>query len=163
MRIHDYKIHRKDNDSVSVIIQYIHRIVNNNKDPYSWTEEERNHPRIFDKQIQTYITLEATPTMANSVTSSSSIKMLSGGNFDFKDSSGPGYLLKLQYKEYDEAVKEIVKSIREEFNFSCIPGKSSAYCFLPSKVADETGKTALIETLYKFIQEHLEELKKTNQ
>lgn len=130
----NHQIRQKGDDYVIVLVQHIHRIINN-KRPSSWTEEEKRNPRVFDKQVQTYITMTLAVTK-----NKESAKVLSGGNFDYKDASGSGYYRELKYMDNDGAVKEVVRCIRGGCRFRCIPGRNSSSCFLNDEMVEETKK-----------------------
>ena len=71
------------------------------------SEEERKNPVIFKKEVQNCIILKM------SIKNKDSAKVLSGGNFDFNDSTGEGYHLTIKYTDYDDAAKMAIKTIRE--------------------------------------------------
>lgn len=150
MMLHDYEVKQKSIDSASAILQYVHRITNNNKSPESWNAAERNNPVVFDKEVQTYISMTLFVVKDNE-----SGKVISGGNFDFKDNAGPGYYLELKYKENDDAVKEVVRCVREECKFSCIAGKTSASCFLNNRDAEEGMKEKVMQSICEALEQHL--------
>jgi hypothetical protein len=154
MMLYNCEVRQKSGDSAAVILQYVHKIINNNKSPESWTAAEKNNPVVFDKQVQTYISL----TLAV-VKNKESGKVISGGNFDFKDNSGHGYYLELKYKENDDAVKEVVRCIREECKFSCITGKTSASCFSSDQSAEDGMKEQIMQKICDTLEKNLSRLK----
>ena len=154
--LRDYQIKLKEDGRASVLINHIQRIVNNNKTPGAWTDEERKNPVIFDKQIQTYISLAIAAAK-----NKESGTVLSGGNFDFKDSTGSGYLLELQYIDNNQAVKEVVKAIRESCGFACIPGHNSTSCYLAERDASEPSKDSALQKVCEALEAHLSKIKET--
>ena len=120
----------KENGYASAIIKYIQTIINNNK--LIVTEEEKKNPVIFKKEAHNLFKLN----MSTAKSKQSAIT-LSGGNFDFRDSTGEGYYLRLTYTDHDEVANMVIRVIREA-KFACVPGRNSASCFLES--ADPTDE-----------------------
>jgi hypothetical protein len=149
LNVYSFQVTRKSPEKVSLLVEHSVQVINNNKSPASWTAEERKNPVIGSRQVQTFITMNMSV-----VKSRESGKVLSGGNFDFKDTVGTGYILKLTYRENDEAVKEITKWLRE-LNFSCIAGKTSASCFLADENADQSFVEKKIELVCIKLEENL--------
>ncbi|MGH9992286.1 MAG: hypothetical protein ACREBU_09720 [Nitrososphaera sp.] len=150
----DYQVTLKGEDRASILIQHVRRIVNNNKSPEAWTEEERKNPVIFDKQIQTFVSMAI-----SIVRDKESARVLSGGNFDFKDSAGAGYFLVLKYIDNDDAVKEVLRSVREGCGFSCIAGPTSASCFLAANDPADKEKEATMRKICDVLKGRLSKLK----
>ncbi|MCI0558775.1 MAG: hypothetical protein MN733_09785 [Nitrososphaera sp.] len=86
--------------------------------------------------------------------------VLSGGNFDFKNTSDSGYLLELRYIDNNEAVKEVVKAVRDGCGFSCIPGHNSTSCFLPDPNAFTAENDSKLQEVFDVLDERLGALKK---
>jgi hypothetical protein len=153
LNVYSFQITRKSPEKASLLVEHSVQVINNNKSPASWTAEERKNPVLGSRQVQTFITMNMSV-----VKSRESGKVLSGGNFDFKDTVGTGYVLELTYRENDEAVKEITKWLRE-FGFSCIAGKTSASCFLADENADQTILEKKIDLVCLKLEENLNSLK----
>jgi hypothetical protein len=150
--IQNYQLNRKSGDRASLLIEHSIQVINNNKTKSSWTAEEKRNPVIGQRQVQTFVTLSLAI-----VKSQESGKMLSGGNFDFKDNIGKGYVLELKYRQNDEAVKELAKWLRE-LNFSCIVGGMSASCFMPNAEAEDSAKGDMMDNICTKIESSLTHL-----
>jgi hypothetical protein len=129
----------KDDGYATVLVKYIKTIINQNR--LMVTEEERKNPVIFKKEVQNYITLKMSIAK-----NKESAKALSGGNFDFKDSTGEGYHLTIRYTDYDEAAKVMIKTIRES-NFACLPSRISTTCFMDRASPSDEERDSILREL----------------
>jgi hypothetical protein len=129
----------KDDGYASILIRYVQTIVNQNR--LMVTEEERRNPVIFKKEVQNYITVKMSIAK-----NKDSAKVLSGGNFDFKDSSGQGYHMTIKYTEFDEAAKLVIKTIRES-GFACLPSRNSTTCFIDQPEPTEEGRDNILQSV----------------
>jgi hypothetical protein len=151
--LRDYQIRPKGQGKANILIHHVQRIINNNKTPSAWTEEERRNPVIFDKQIQTFITMSI--VIAKKKESGTGF---SGGNFDFKDSSDSGYILELKYIDSNEGVVEVVKAVRERCGFSCITGRNSTSCYLADPNANDAAKESIMQTVCDALEDNLSKI-----
>ncbi len=133
----------KDNAYATVLVKYVQTIVNPKR---IMVTEETKSPVIFKKEVQNYITLKMSIAK-----NKDSAKVLSGGNFDFKDSMGEGYHPAIKYNDYDDAAKMVINTIRES-NFACLPSKNSTTCFLDKAEPSEEERDIILQEICKKIQ-----------
>jgi SAM-dependent methyltransferase len=129
----------KDDGYATALVKYIKTIINQNR--LTVTEEERKNPVIFKKEVQNYITLKMSIAK-----NKESAKVLSGGNFDFDDSTGEGYHLTIKYTDYDDVVKTVIKTIRES-NFACLPSRTSTTCFMNRASQSDDERDSILKEL----------------
>ncbi len=143
---------KQDNKKAAIQIDYIYRIINNNRT--NVTEEEIRNPVVFDKQCKNFIELEI-----SIINSRDSAKWLSGGNFDFKTNNGSGYHVQVRYPDYDGVIKEAIGILRT-IGLACYPGKKSTTCFLAGRDPNPEEQSKLLDEISQTVTSKLKELVK---